>query len=268
MQLPIEEHKCKCPKCEDKEINCFVCPICKKVICENCMKRNIGLQNSLKQCEVKCLQGACNWIGYLGNYNEHEDLECLFVENPKHTEERSSIVPVKRTVQRVSSMRKNKQEYFSEPFYTHKGGYKMRLWVFPNGYGNEEGKYVSVFTCLVRGENDDHLRWPLRGSITIQLLDQSDGANHMENTIRYTDHDDVTYSGRVTHSNRSEGIQIEKFISHDTLFQSDCVYLKNDCLKFRISRCKIKQTWNVEMILAIFIVLVSIFIIIFNASVI
>ena len=259
-----------CPTCNAKETTCFFrCPTCKEVICEYCMKRNIGLQNNLKECEVKCLEERCKWIGCLGNYKEHEDLECFFVENPKHTEERSSIVPVKRTVQRVSTMRNNKQEYFSEPFYTHKGGYKMCMWVFPNGYGNEEGKYVSVFTCLVSGENDDRLRWPFRGSVTIQLLDQSGGVNHMENTIRYTDHDDVTYSGRVTHSDRSEGIQIEKFISHDALFfKKKSVYLKNDCLKFRISRCKMKQTWNVGMILSIFIVLVSIFLIVFNASVI
>ena len=143
----------------------------------------------------------------------------------------------------------------------------MRLWVFPNGYGNEEGKYMSVFTCLVSGENDDRLRWPLRGSITIQLLDQSGGVNHMENTICYTDRDDLTYSGRVTHSDRSEGMQIERFISHDTLFHRNCVYLKNDCLKFRISGCKIKQPWTVGMILAFFFLLVSI-IVIFNTSVI
>ena len=54
----------------------------------------------------------------------------------------------------------------------------MHLWVFPNGYGKEEGKYMSVFTCLVKGENDDKLKWPLRGSITIQLLDQSGNDNH------------------------------------------------------------------------------------------
>ena len=35
-----------------------------------------------------------------------------------------------------------------------------------------QGTHVSVFTCLMRGEFDSHLKWPFRGDITIQLLNQ------------------------------------------------------------------------------------------------
>ena len=58
--------------------------------------------------------------------------------------------------------------YFTRPFYTHRNGYKMQLNVHPC----KENKSISVFCNLMKGENDDHLRWPYKGTITISLLNQ------------------------------------------------------------------------------------------------
>ena len=185
---------------------------------------------------------GCKWNGRQLNSEEHELEECRFVPNPKPTEERRDVVPVKRILHNFSGIKKD--HMLEVPFYTHDGGYKMHLWVFPNGYDKEEGKYMSVFTCLVKGENDDKLKWPLRGSITVQLLDQSGNENHLERTIYYTNRYNNTYRGRVTHSGRSEGVWPDKpFLAREALFGRSCDYLRNDCLKFRIVECKVQTSW-------------------------
>ena len=50
----------------------------------------------------------------------------------------------------------------SSPFYSHLGGYKMHLSV------GVTFSVVSVSICLMRGEFDDCLSWPLEGTITLE----------------------------------------------------------------------------------------------------
>ena len=56
--------------------------------------------------------------------------------------------------------------YFcSEPFYSHPGGYKMKIVINPNGFGDARGDYMGLYIAIFRGEFDDQLRWPFDGSI-------------------------------------------------------------------------------------------------------
>ena len=72
-------------------------------------------------------------------------------------------------------------------FYTHPHGYRMCICMDPNGDGDGKGTHVSVFTCLMKGQFDDHLKWPLRGEITIQIVNQDGDHDHVEETIHYND---------------------------------------------------------------------------------
>lgn len=47
----------------------------------------------------------------------------------------------------------------SEPFFSHPGGYKMCLLIFPNGAGSVKSDHVSVYVSILRGEYDDNLQW-------------------------------------------------------------------------------------------------------------
>ena len=49
-------------------------------------------------------------------------------------------------------------KWYSSPFYSHIGGYKMCLCVYAHGIGDGEATHVSVFCCLNRGEYDDQLK--------------------------------------------------------------------------------------------------------------
>ena len=173
-------------------------------------------------------------------------------------EEERSVVPVRRTLKNFDYMKRKKKESMLEPFYTHKNGYKIRICVCPNGYDEAKGEYMSLFICIMKGENDNHLPWPFRGIIKIQLLDQSGNAAHREVTIRYLDYHPA-YHNRNYIGFTLFGQGKYWFISHSSLSDTSHVqFLKDDCVIFRISRVEIdtsprneKSGWILTILLFI-----------------
>ena len=74
----------------------------------------------------------------------------------------------------------------SRSFYTHAGGYKMCIEVFPKGKNEGKDSHISIYIYMMKGEHDDTLKWPFRGDITIQLLNQLEDECHHEVIIRFT----------------------------------------------------------------------------------
>ena len=102
--------------------------------------------------------------------------------------------------------------------------------------------HVSVFCYLNRGEYDDQLKWPFRGDITIQLLNQSSDEGHWEWTDQFDDRVADEYAGRVVGKERATGGWGKPlFIAHNKLNTENKEYLKNDCLKFRILKIGVKS---------------------------
>ena len=101
--------------------------------------------------------------------------------------------------------------------YTHQHGYKICLRVHPNGFGDGKGTHVSIFTCLRKGLFDEQLKWPYKGSIIIQIVNQARDHDHVENVIDYSDKTPVGCAGRVTSGERSNGWGIHIFIAHSDL---------------------------------------------------
>ena len=60
----------------------------------------------------------------------------------------------------------------SDPFYTESCGYKMQLLFYPNGNGPGVNTHISVFHCVIEGEYDALLSWPLSTAVKISLIDQ------------------------------------------------------------------------------------------------
>ena len=116
----------------------------------------------------------------------------------------------------------------------------MCLRVYANGYGDGADTHVSVFVSLMRGEHDDKLTWPFCGDITVQVMNQNRDQDHIEYTVDFTEEDaaDGKSSGRVTSEERARfALGYKKFISHAKLESTADTkqYLKNDCIKFRVS---------------------------------
>ena len=60
--------------------------------------------------------------------------------------------------------------WFSPPFYSHVGGYKLCLGVVANGCGIGSGTHMSMHVHVMKGEFDRHLKWPFSGDVTVMLM--------------------------------------------------------------------------------------------------
>ena len=143
------------------------------------------------------------------------------------------------TMNNFKKYKRDNGTWYSPPFYTHPNGYKMYLRIHANGSASGRGTHLSVFVCLMRGENDDQLEWPFQGNITIQLVNQEEDRDHVIRTF---------YSGTAP-SERCErviskecienGWGIGRFLSHAELQPK---YLKNNCIKLYIKEILIKAS--------------------------
>ena len=135
--------------------------------------------------------------------------------------------------------KRNDEEWFSDPVYSHFGGYKMCLRIDPDGDGSSKGTHVLVSVCLMKGDNDENLKFPFKGRIVVSLLNQLEDKDH-HNEVLWRPKDNVPedISGCVTTGERnSRGWGCQNFIPQNDLnYNSDknYQYLKNDCLFFRI----------------------------------
>ena len=159
----------------------------------------------------------------------------------------------------ISDYRKTKenQSHFESPaVYTHRGGYKFQLSIYPDTH---QDPYISVYVRLLKGNHDDVLKFPVKFTITLELLNQYRNRNHhMKNiTCEATiDKISTTWSfnifgfgielmasawyGDKPKTSYTEWIgEKEKFIS-DTQLKSNqdeqTQYLKEDSLRFRVTQ--------------------------------
>ena len=77
-----------------------------------------------------------------------------------------------------ASKKEKNEIFYSTPFYSHPGGYKMCIRIDANGNGADEGTHVSVFNKLLEGRYDNQLHWPFLGTVTYELLNQLGDDNH------------------------------------------------------------------------------------------
>ena len=114
----------------------------------------------------------------------------------------------------------------------------MCLNVDANGSGDPEGRHISLGAYLMRGEFDDHLKWPFRCHVVIQLCNQLQDKFHRGLTIDFSEITGARMISEVTTRERAEtGLGPPTLISHNKLNfnpTNNRQYLKNDCLHFQI----------------------------------
>ena len=132
-----------------------------------------------------------------------------------------------------------KEVQYLPSFYTHSHGYCMCLEWHSNGFGDGEETHVSSYTCLMQGPYDDHLKWPFRGEITIQIVNQAGDHSHVEKTIPYNDEISDNNAGRVTDKERALGRGFHQFLAHTDLeynAEKKTQYLKDNIIIVRVVR--------------------------------
>ena len=146
-----------------------------------------------------------------------------------------------------SVLKSGKKWWYSGPFYSHPGGYKLCLGVMPSGNGDGKGTHISVYVYRMKGENDENLEWPFRGQVTFELLNQLDDADHIKRTVPFDFQIQNEYNGRVSKGERSgHGWGFNRLLSHDNLVTpqlqtagGQVMYLKDDCLFLRVTDIKV-----------------------------
>ena len=110
--------------------------------------------------------------------------------------------------------------------------------VYANGRNKVKGTHVCVYIYLMRGDNDDNLKWPFKGTIKVSLLNQLENGYHHPMEV-WSAEDDVPedISGRVTRGEKVRGRGCFRFVSHhdlDYCSSKNCQYLKDDTIFFRV----------------------------------
>ena len=144
--------------------------------------------------------------------------------------------PVDIVMDDFEKHKKSNDAWYSPPFYTHLGGYRMCLMVVANGAGRGEGTHVTVSVCLMRGEFDDLLKWPFRGEVTIQL--KKNDPPHYQEILPLNDNTPNERMCKPTEE-RNGGWGYYKYLSHADLYAGG--YLKDDKLVFCISDIVVKS---------------------------
>ena len=120
--------------------------------------------------------------------------------------------------------------WFSDPFYTHPGGYKMVVSVYPDGFDGN-GAHLSVFVQIRRGEFDDQLQWPFNGEVTIQTFNRKTDQWSQSVTIelRKSCVDEDVIKKPPRYGNAEQGYK--KYLSHSVL---QGTFLTHDSISFRV----------------------------------
>ena len=154
-----------------------------------------------------------------------------------------------------SALKSGKRWWYSGPFYSSEGGYKLCLGVMASGHGDGKGTHISVYVYRMRGENDDQLEWPFRGQVTFELLNQLEDSAHVARTVPFDFQVSNEFNSRVVKGERSgQGWGFNRLLSHDQLlFPSpsstaqtagghNIAYLKDDCLFFRVTEITVFES--------------------------
>ena len=141
------------------------------------------------------------------------------------------VCPVDLVMDDFKKCKKSNDAWYTPPFYSHLGGYKMCLKVYANGRGSGKGSHISVSVLLMRGEFDSSLKWPFCGDVTIQL--KKTVPPHFQKIVLLNHDTPNDVCSKPVKERNDDGWGYTEYISHRDL--SSGGYLKNNQLVFHVS---------------------------------
>lgn len=151
---------------------------------------------------------------------------------------RRYTAPIYFRFTKFSEHKRQNKVIYSPPFYSSQGGYRLILAAWPNGNGVGKNTHVSLYVHLEKGDNDNSLTWPFKGTIVVELINQIDDKNHLKFNIAFPTDEDEEINGRVVvGGERSSGWGKARLIAHSRLVYDSkkaTQYLRNDNLYFQI----------------------------------
>ena len=132
------------------------------------------------------------------------------------------VCPVVLKMSDFKKKQKDNDQWYSDPFFTHTRGYKMRLSVVAGE------TYLSLHLFLMRGPYDDTLKWPLKETFEIKLMNQIIGDDHHSKLITF----------EAANNGVSRGKGDTKFISNKDLCVTTpkCQFIKDNSMFFKVTK--------------------------------
>lgn len=122
-----------------------------------------------------------------------------------------------------SDLKRNGKVWYSPPFYIA-DGYKMCVAVYAGGIGIGRGSCLSIVLCLMKGEFDDELTWPveLPFHLIVEILKQSEeyevgGASAPNSPKTYMYFHTDKPQQRVQDGILLEARKCENFVRHEVI---------------------------------------------------
>ena len=126
------------------------------------------------------------------------------------------ICPAELTLSNFNKYEPGNEDWYSTPFCTHSGGYKLCLKAGVRSRDDGGGKYVTLNLLLMKGRFDENLRWPLKAKFKVVLLRCGSEEGHHTDTINFRDTTEqgCSLGHRVTETERAtRGPEIHNFIA-------------------------------------------------------
>ena len=206
--------------------------------------------DKLAQTESKLKQLSKSvYISYNSNHGDGSLWPLILIMSNEMSDQVAPAAILK--LSNFAKMKKNKEIWHSNSFFAFQGGYKMRLRVSAAGSNDGEGTHVSVYLHLMKGPHDDKLEqsghWPLRGTFTIELLNQLSDNNHHSHVVQSHHYLCSECTNRVSKGLMANGgLGTPRFISHETLLHHNSSgYHTNDSLMFRVSYEDVEPPYRV-----------------------
>ena len=117
------------------------------------------------------------------------------------------------------------EEIYSQEFYSHEGGYKMCLCVYPNGDGSNHA--LSLYFVLVKGPYDAFLRWPFSFRVLLTLVNAHSPTKSIRKII--IPDPNLRFFKRPT-TCRNAGYGYPAFITHSKLQDKESGFVQDDCI--------------------------------------
>ena len=195
------------------------------------------LDKHMATCEFECVPCKYQYVGCdvkimrkdITQHEEEDDKKHLHLALQHITPTLSDGESLVFKMTEYSSKKRNKEVFFSDPFYTHLNGYKMRVKIHVNGIGSGEGTDLSISGLFLKGPFDNSLQWPFSGTVRFEILNQMGDYDHYDLNIEFEDIDDARPGGSFDE---------EEFISHSLLTEelpNKVLLLKNDSLYFKVT---------------------------------
>ena len=149
------------------------------------------------------------------------------------------VPPFYFTLNNIEHYKENNFCWYSDPFYSHPGGYKMAVAIYPNGRSTGLETHLSIFVNIICGEFDNQLEWPCNLEVSIEAWKQ--------NTHQWTNRRRISVSPRSTsyyydaacaqkptNSRRNSGIGVPMYIDHYELPDYYTTHIRGDSVEFRV----------------------------------